>query len=137
MTFLLDGPPVASLMISSDSENAFTVEQHGDVTVIIASPALEDMDPTLVEGASTLLRDPIQASPMPLVLFDLGKISAFGSAFLAILIRCWKDVSKRGGVMAMVNASPSVRDLLRVTKFDQVWPIYENRPEAIAALESD
>ena len=124
-------------MTSPEQENAFTVERHGDVTVIIPSPALEDMDPSFVEDASSILAEPIGADPLPVVLFDLGRLSAFGSAFLALLIKCWKEISSRGGTMALANASPTVRELLRMTSLDVVWPIYESRPEALVALEGD
>jgi anti-anti-sigma factor len=124
-------------MDTTRSENAFTIERVGGVTVIVAAPALERMEPTLVDGASALMLEPIRAEANPLVLFDLERIHSFGSAFLALMLRCWRQVQSVGGVMAVSGASETVRDLLRITALDTVWPIYDNRPEALAALLSD
>lgn len=124
-------------MSSPASENAFTIERNGEVSVITASQALETLDPTLLEGASALVLDPLRSEPEPLVLFDLSDIDTFGSSFLALMIRCWKQVSTRGGTMVLTGVSEGVRDLLRITSLDTVWPIYDSRAEAIAALVAD
>jgi anti-sigma B factor antagonist len=121
----------------TSSENALTIERIGGVKVIVASKALERMDPSLVEGASALLLDQIRGAETPLVLFDLSRLGSFGSTFLALMIRCWKHASEKGGQMALCGVSPTVRDLLRVTSLDTVWPLYDTRPEALAALLSD
>ncbi len=118
-------------------ENAFTIERHGDIQVIVVSPALESMDPSLVEGASTLLLEPIRSRENPQILFDLGQIPYFGSAFLALMLRCWKHVASKGGMMVLTSVSPSARDLLRMTALDTVWPIYNTRREGLEALLSD
>lgn len=124
-------------MDTPDTENAFTIERIGGVTVIVAAPALERMEPGLVDGAAALMLEPVRSQSNPLVLFDLGRIASFGSTFLALMIRCWKQVQSVGGQMAVCGVSATVRDLLRITSLDTVWPIYEGRPEALAALLSD
>lgn len=122
---------------STTRDNAFTIEHHGGVSVVVVSPAMESMDPTLVEGASALLLEPIRAGENPQVLFDLGQIPYFGSAFLALMLRCWKHVAASGGSMALSGVSPTARDLLRITALDTVWPIYNSRREGLEALLAD
>ena len=39
--------------------------------------------------------------------------------------------------MALAGVTARTRELLRVTSLDIVWPIYENRHEAMEALELD
>ncbi len=119
------------------SEDAFAIERHGDVTVIVASPALEAMEPSLVDGAAALLLEPLRDLEAPLVVIDLSQINYFGSAFLALLIRCWKRVMSQGGMMVLTGVTDRIRDLLRMTKLDMVWPIYGSRREAIDSLLSD
>jgi hypothetical protein len=43
----------------------------------------------------------------------------------------------KGGMMALSGASPRVRDLLRITSLDVVWPIYATRREAMESLLTD
>lgn len=127
--------PVA--MDSPTQENAFTIGHQGDVTIITVSPVMESIDPFMVEGASTLILESIRSIDGPPVLFDLSRIAYFGSAFLALMLRCWKHVSARGGTMALTGVSATARDLLRMTALDTVWPIYDTRAEALEALLSD
>ncbi|MEO6809115.1 MAG: STAS domain-containing protein [Isosphaeraceae bacterium] len=117
--------------------DAFQIERHGEVTIIEAGLGLERMEPSLIEGASALLLDPLRDLELPLILVDLSKIDAFGSTFLALLIRCWKLVMDKGGMMALSGVSPRIRDLLRITSLDVVWPIYATRREALESLLAD
>lgn len=124
-------------MDAATHENAFTLERHGGVTVVVVSAALQTMDLNHLEGASTLLLEPIRDRTSPLVLFDLEQIPYFGSAFLGLMLRCWKYVSTNGGAMALSGVSPAARDLLRITALDTVWPIYDTRREGLEALLAD
>jgi anti-anti-sigma factor len=121
----------------SNSEDAFTIERHGDVTVITANPALERLAFGLEEQVAELILEPLQRQENPLILFDLSQVDYFGSMFLALLIRSWKMALSRGGTMALSGVTERTRELLRVTSLDIVWPIYDNRLEAMEALQLD
>lgn len=119
------------------SDEAFTIERHGDVTVITATPALEKLSFRLEEQAAELILDPIKKQANPLIVFDLSRVNYFGSMFLALLIRTWKLASAHGGSMAISGVTANTRELLRVTALDIVWPIYDTRNEAVEALSLD
>lgn len=121
----------------SNPEDAFTIERHGDVTVITANAALERLAFGLEEQAAAMILKPLQRQDNPLILFDLSQVDYFGSMFLALLIRCWKMVLAQGGSMALSGVTARTRELLRVTSLDIVWPIYDNRIEALEALQLD
>lgn len=118
-------------------QDAFTIERHGDVTVIVVSAAVELMDSTLIDEAAELILAPLRSQECPLVVVDLTEVPYFGSIFLGLLLRCWKLASVKGGLMALVGVSDRARELLRVTSLDMVWPIYAGRREAVEALEAD
>ncbi len=124
-------------MNSPDSQDDFTIERHGDVTLISASPALEQLDASLVDDAAALMLEPLRDQETPLVVVDLERVGYFGSVFLQLLLRCWKLATVKGGVMVLTGVSEPARELLRVTSLDMVWPIYGNRREAIEALLAD
>jgi anti-anti-sigma factor len=121
----------------SSSEDMFTIERHGDLTVITANPALELMEFDLEEQVAELILTPLRRQENPLIVFDLSRVDHFGSMFLALLIRCWKLATGKGGSMALCGLSVQAKELLRVTSLDMVWPIYDNRREATEALELD
>jgi anti-anti-sigma factor len=124
-------------MSGSSSESDFTIERHGEVTLIIVSPALESLDPSLVDQAAELMLEPLRNEAAPQVVVDLTQVDYFGSAFLALLIRCWKLASIKGGTMALAGVSTRARELLRLTSLDMVWPIYTDPREAFEALSAE
>lgn len=121
----------------SNSEDAFTIQRHGDITIFTATPALERVEFGLEEQVAELILKPLKRQDNPLILFDLSRVDNFGSMFLALLIRCWKLALSHGGTMALAGVSPRARELLRITSLDIVWPLYDSRQEAIEALELD
>jgi anti-sigma B factor antagonist len=124
-------------MTAPSTQDAFTIEAHGDITVIEVSPALESMEPALVEGAAAFMLEPLRRQQSPLVIVDLSKVKTFGSTFLALLIRCWKLASGKSGQLVVCGASEQSRELLRITSLDIVLPIYANRREAMESLLAD
>jgi anti-anti-sigma factor len=122
---------------SSSAEDAFTLERHGELTVITATPALEHIEFGLEEHVAELILKPLQRQENPLIVFDLSRSDCFGSMFLALMIRCWKLALSRGGMMALAGVTERTRELLRLTNLDTVWPIYDSKREAMEALLLD
>jgi anti-anti-sigma factor len=122
---------------SNSSDEAFTIERHGDLTVITATKGLERIEFGLEESASELILKPLRRQENPMIVFDLSQVDNFGSMFLALLIRCWKLALSQGGTMALAGVHERTRELLRITALDMVWPIYQSRREAIEALQLD
>jgi len=126
-----------SIEHSNSTDEAFTLERHGDLTIITATPALERIEFRLEEQVSELILKSLRNQENPLIVFDLSQADNFGSMFLALLIRCWKLAVSQGGTMALSGVTERARELLRVTALDTVWPIYDSRREAIEALLLD
>ncbi|AGA29247.1 anti-anti-sigma regulatory factor (antagonist of anti-sigma factor) [Singulisphaera acidiphila DSM 18658] len=126
-----------ALMNKPHSQDAFTIERHGDLTLISATPALESLEFGLEEQAAGMIIEQFRHQENPLVVFDLSLVDYFGSMFLALLLRCWKLVQARGGMMALAGVSTRAKELLRLTSLDMVWPIYASRQEAMEALLAD
>jgi anti-anti-sigma factor len=114
-----------------------TIERHGDVTVFVFAPPLDNIDAALVEDVADLLLGCLRGRGTPLVIFDLAALDYFGSSFIGLLLRCWKQITAKGGQVVLCCVSTRARDLLHITSLDMVWAMFETRREAIAALESD
>lgn len=121
----------------SPSEDVFALERHGDITIIVANRALEQLEFGLEEQAAELILKPLTRLESPLVIFDLSQVDNFGSMFLALLIRCWKLVQSQGGSMSLSGVTPRTKELLHVTSLDIVLPIYDTRQEAMEAFQLD
>ena len=117
--------------------DAFRIERHGDVAVVVPSSEVENLQWELIEEASDLVLAPVSRLESPLVVFDLSEVEFFGSVFLSLLLRTWKSVYQNGGTMVLCGVSDQARELLKLTALDTLWAIYENRDEAMEALESE
>ena len=124
-------------MNTSQSPDAFTIERHGDLTLIAASPSIESIDPEMEQQVSEIILNCLRDQASPLILFDLTHVQFFGSVFLAVLLRCWKQTTARGGAMALSGVSEHARELLRITSLDMIFPMYPTRQEGMEALLSD
>jgi anti-sigma B factor antagonist len=119
------------------SDEMFTIERHGDLTIITATRSLETIEFGLEEQVADMVLRPLRGQENPLIVFDLSQADNFGSMFLALLIRCWKLAMSQGGTMALSGVTDRTRELLRVTALDMVWPMYESKREAMEALLLD
>ena len=122
---------------NSANDEMFTIERHGDLTIITATRSLETIEFGLEEQVADMVLRPLRGQENPLIVFDLSQADNFGSMFLALLIRCWKLAMSQGGTMALSGVTDRTRELLRVTALDMVWPMYESRREAMEALLLD
>src|ERR1700677_2824038 len=86
-----------SIPDTPSSDEAFTLERHGDLTVITATRALETIEFGLEEQVAELVLKSLRRQENPLIVFDLSQVDNFASMFLALLIGCWKLALSKGG----------------------------------------
>jgi anti-sigma B factor antagonist len=92
-------------------------------------------DSSLREFGELLLREAEQADP-PCLLLDLSQTGYIGSRFVEVLVRVWRRLKQRGGVLALCGVQPFCLEVLKVTRLDQIWSVYPSRREAMDALET-
>jgi anti-anti-sigma factor len=69
------------------------------------------------------------------ILLDMEHVTMLDSEGVGQLLASHTSARTRGARMAMVNLSPRVGEVLRVTKLMGVLDVYEDEGEAIRALE--
>jgi anti-sigma B factor antagonist/stage II sporulation protein AA (anti-sigma F factor antagonist) len=68
------------------------------------------------------------------VVVDFDNVSFFGSCLLAAIQRVWKHMSRKGGQLVVCNVNDVGREVLHVSRFDELWRIYPTREKAKEAL---
>ncbi len=116
---------------------SFSIEKVGDIAIVTPSPTAEKMAEELMLKATDLILDPLDQMKPNGLIFDLSEVDYVGSLFLGFLLRCHKRVKKHGCEVVIAGASQNARELLHITGLDTLWPIYNDRKEAIQALNSD
>lgn len=116
------------------AEQSQTIEQDRGVTVIALGPEYENLDEPQLERVRTTLLDAAEKADPPLAVLDLSHTKFFGSAFIEILVEAWNRLEKRGGRFCLCGVTTYCAEVLRVTRLDQLWPMYSTRDEAVEAL---
>lgn len=102
--------------------------------IVLPAPEIEELPSSVIETAAQVVLSPLKSQPASQVIFDLSRVSFFGSEFISFLLRCHVIVKKHDSEMVLASVSSRVRELLRQTALDTLWAIYDNRAQALAAL---
>jgi len=104
------------------------------VTVVVVRGVI-----TFGESASRFsayLKDLLDAG-VPSVLVDLSGIDQVDSTGLGELVGYLQRFQNDGRRLALLNPHTRILNLLRLTRLDEVFPIYEDRSAAIAELSPE
>ena len=109
--------------------------------LLITQHSLNQGDCTLLslEGPLTLntmfpFRDAIQADSAPTTLIDFGKVPYVDSAGAGVLVNAYVSRQRQGRKFALIGVVPRVKDLLRITKIDSLFKIYDSVDQAQTEL---
>ncbi len=70
------------------------------------------------------------------LLVDLSQVDFLDSMSIGDLVGVYASVTRRSGAMALLNPTKQVRESLRITHMDQLFPIYTSEAAAAAGLNS-
>lgn len=113
---------------SAAAKSEVTVRQVPGAAIATFSGKL-----ALDEGCP-LLRETVRAfldGGQRRILLNLERVGFLDSAGLGELVRAHVAVRARGGQLTLINPAPNVRQLLRVTKVDQVFDIVHDELSAL------
>lgn len=108
--------------------------EEGAVTIVVVRGVIK-----LGESArtfSSFLREVLDAGDNPVVV-DLEGIDHVDSTGLGELVGYLQRFEEQGRKMAFVNPARRLRKLFELTRLDEVFPIYDDRAAAVAALSSE
>jgi len=110
------------------------VEKRGCTLVLKMHHWYDNLDDeALTEAEQTLLAccDDPEAKA---VVVDLSNTEFFGTSFLEVLFRAWSRMRKQGRPMVLAGLKGHPLEVVRVTKLDELWDIYDSVDSAIGAL---
>jgi anti-anti-sigma factor len=110
----------------------------GAVTVLEANSVLR-ISLTFGMSGVSLERavDSLMTSGQRKILLNLEGIKAIGAKGLGELVSICVTVTKGGGEFKLFNLTPTLRQLMSVTKLSEVFAFYDTEEEAIASFALD
>ncbi len=107
--------------------------QEGTVSVLAVEGVIKlgESARQFSEYLESLLAQDVRA-----VLIDLSSIDYVDSTGLGELVGYLQRFTKEGRRLALLNPHQRILNLLKLTKLDEVFPIFESRTAAVSALAS-
>jgi anti-sigma B factor antagonist len=118
------------------SSKAFDIEQKGKTLIVTALTDLREFDYQDVEAGADEIFRLLASGTIKNVVLDFHKTDYYGSTALGFFIKLWKRVRHHDGRLAFCCVSPHEKEILNVTRLDNLWPICATRDEAMKAVET-
>lgn len=71
------------------------------------------------------------------VIVDLQSVDYVDSVIISSVLRCLTKTKQRRGKAVFCNASVNMTQLLKTIKIGKLWPSFDNRDDAIAAIAAE
>jgi anti-sigma B factor antagonist len=107
----------------------------GDITIVAFGEEFEHLGEDVMPAVATAVDEAGQAS-VPKVLLDMSSVKFFGSSYIEVLYRLWKQMESRSGRFVISGLHPYCREVLQVTNLDKIWTIVTDREAGLSALHS-
>lgn len=108
-----------------------TIRRIGDVSVV-------DLSGRITIGESgVMLREQVRElleSRQQHIVLNLRHVPYMDSAGILEMVNCYKLAKERGGVIKLLDPSKKVRDVLQITRFDDVFETYQDERDAVASF---
>jgi stage II sporulation protein AA (anti-sigma F factor antagonist) len=114
--------------------DVFHTEIAGNTLIICPLHDLRELDQQELQQAGEAVLDALVHSPIQNVVIDLSKTDYFGSTALGVFVALWQETRRRMGRMALCNLSAHEREILEVTRLDDLWRLCSSRQDAICAV---
>lgn len=111
----------------------FDTERFGETLIVVPLDKVSSLADTAVLTELDRVADELDACG-PNLLVDFSRAEYFGSSMLEALLRLSKLVQARRGKMGLCSLSEASAEVLKISKFDTLWPIYMTRQQAMAAI---
>ena len=117
--------------IGKFSPRVFSMQPRDDrLLVSVLKNVTSLADEQLAEELELIL-DYIRQNDVGRVVIDMENVTRFGSSFLESLRRIWSQLHAREGKLVMCNVSPLGEEVLRISRFDELFEVVPSRDEAL------
>ena len=117
------------------SEPTFDISVDGSTLVVVPTRNISSIAEAEVKDEWDEVLAKMQQSDVLHVIFDFHRISYFGSSMLEAMLQLWKQIRSKDGKLVVCNVSDTAKEILRLSKFDTIWPVCDTRDDATSELE--
>jgi anti-anti-sigma factor len=113
-----------------------TIQSHSqqDVYIIAFDSQYHSDDGSAMARVRDALANEVITAAQSRVVVDLTNTEYFGSVFVGLLFALREHVKALGGRLAACVTNANCKEVLAVTQFDRVCPVFESQSEAVASV---
>ena len=116
--------------------NLFQADGVGDALVVAVHDGVGSFADAEILGEMQGVVAQLREDGARAVVVDFDGVDYFGSSMLEALRLLWNELEPRDGKLALCNLSDVGREIVGISHFDQLWPIYRSRDEALHAIQT-
>lgn len=92
------------------------------------------LDEISISQIGTKLSEIIAQTPKPKLVIDFANVTNMSSSALGMLITLHKRVKDAYGVLRLCNIQPTIAEVFKITRLDEIFQICQSRGEAITSI---
>jgi len=112
----------------------FSVEIVQGVVVVAPNGDANGFRYQDIHTATNTLVDSISRQKIRQMVVDFGEVDVVGSIMISSIIKLARSIARQQGSAAFCNSSETMRDVISTMNLTKLWPYFDSRDEAIAAL---
>ena len=112
------------------------VERIGTTVIVKPLENVGNLAETALQAELATILAQLRGGDSLGVLVDLERLAYFGTNMLEAMHVIWRPIRAQGGRMFLCNVSDVGREILRVARFDVLWPIFDSRSEALESIDA-
>jgi anti-sigma B factor antagonist len=111
------------------------IEQQGSlVKVRFAQPEVTHTD---MQTTAEECLERVRVHGAQNIAFDLARVEFLASACIGALVQLLQEMEPRRGKVALADCQDNVAFLVKVTRLDAIFEIFDDMSDAIASLKAD
>jgi anti-anti-sigma factor len=105
------------------------------LTIVELGASYDSLDERALEAIEKVLLCEASEADPPWIVLDMSRTTFIGSSFIGILIRTWKRIRDRDGIMALCGVQRLCRETLESTRLlGTLWQAYPTQADAVSAI---
>lgn len=112
----------------------FVTQREGETLIVVPQSDGLGFRHADVQIEANQIRRSLSQTDVRHLVVDLSELDYFGSEVIGVFITMAREATNRGGKAALCNASPKMRQVLENMKLFNLWPHFDSRAEAVAAV---
>jgi anti-anti-sigma regulatory factor len=129
-------PSEFDVLESLRHNKVFSADRAGTTLVVMPMGDASEFHYGDVHVESNKVRRLLEGGSFQNLLIDLGHAPVYSAVTINVIVALSRIASNRGGRAVLCRASPKTRSLLQTMKLLDVWPLFEDREQALQALSA-